>query len=82
MAQLRGATESGSGALPQLYLSGLHGWKTKAGRGGRFRDFIGLDRGLSGGGVVAYGVAVSAVREGVWAPPVDAALHQLRLEQG
>jgi len=32
--------------------------------------------------VVADGVEVSTVREGVWAPVVDAELHQLRFEQG
>jgi hypothetical protein len=31
---------------------------------------------------VADGVEMSALREGIWAPVVDAELHQLRFEQG
>ena len=34
------------------------------------------------GGVVADGVEVSEVRENIRQPAVDAALHQLRVEQG
>jgi hypothetical protein len=31
---------------------------------------------------VAYRVEMSSVRESVWTPDLDAALHQLRFEQG
>ena len=41
-----------------------------------------MDRRISDGGVVADGMEVSAVREDIRQPAVDAALHQLRAEQG
>ena len=41
MAQLRGAAESGGGALPQLYLSGLHGGKLKLGELADFAILLG-----------------------------------------
>src|SRR5580700_2300124 len=82
MAQLRGAAKSSGSAFSQLPIPGLHDGEAQAGRACRFRDFIKLDRSVPGGCVVAYGVEVSAVRKDIWAPPVDTALHQLRLEQG
>ena len=82
MAQLRGATESSRSALSQFSFFGFHDWKAKVGRTGRFRDSNGVDWGVSGGRMVADGMEVSAVREGIWTPVVDAALHQLRFGQG
>jgi hypothetical protein len=82
LAQLCGATESGGGALRQFLVSRLSDGKAEAGRRQGLCDSAGLGWSLPGGSVVADGMEVSAVRKNIWQPVVDAALHQLRFEQG
>ena len=82
MAQLCRTAESGGGAVCEFRLPGFNAGEAKTGRTCRFCDSFGLDGGLPGGRVVAYGMEVSALRENIWKPVVDPALHQLRVEQG
>ena len=56
--------------------------KLKLGERQGLRDSAGLGWSLSGGSLVADGMEVPALREGIRTPVVDAALHQLRFEQG
>ena len=82
MAQLCGAAESGGGAVSQLCVCGFYGGQAETWRTERLFDPSGLDRRVLDGRVVVDGVEVSAVREDIRQPVVDAALHQLRAEQG
>ena len=82
MAQLRGAAESGGGAVCGAGATGVSDREIKVERNSEYERAGGLDRSVPGGSMVADPVEVSALREGVRQPSLDATLHQLRVEQG
>ena len=75
MAQLCGAAKSGCGLVYRACSVGIFDRETQVERDFEHGRAGGLDRGVSGGGVVVDEVGVSEMREAVRQQAMDGAVH-------